>query len=87
MTSTCTHINDVRDVSPSTPDGCEECLETGGQWKNLRLCMTCGHVGCCDDSPNRHARGHAGASGHGIIEPFKQAGAEWRWCLIDDMPV
>jgi len=87
MTTTCIHVNDIRDVTPSTPDGCEDCLASGGEWVSLRLCLSCGHVGCCDSSPNRHARAHAGASGHGIIEPYGAAGDKWRWCLIDEMAV
>ena len=57
MADTCTHLDTVADVTPSS-DGCEDCLRIGGQWVHLRLCMTCGHVGCCDNSPNRHAAAH-----------------------------
>jgi len=54
----CTHLSFIRDVRPSAP-GCEDCLRIGSWWVHLRLCMTCGHVGCCDSSPNRHASAHA----------------------------
>src|SRR5262245_53802730 len=54
----CGHIDTIRDVTPSAP-GCEECLETGSWWVHLRLCMSCGHVGCCESSPNKHASMHA----------------------------
>src|SRR5258708_31793419 len=57
------HLSLVRPVAPRTPDGCEECLQLGTAWVHLRLCLTCGHVGCCDSSPLRHARGHAYAVG------------------------
>ena len=87
MSSACMHVNEIRDVSPSTPDGCEDCLATGGRWVHLRLCLSCGHVGCCDSSPNRHARAHAGEVGHGIVEPFGEPGDKWRWCFIDEVQV
>ncbi len=51
----CTHLDQVRNVAPRTPEGCEECLRTGSRWVHLRLCLSCGHVGCCDNSPNKHA--------------------------------
>jgi len=55
----CAHLAYVKPVTLRTPEGCEECLEVGSRWVHLRLCLTCGHVGCCDSSPNRHARRHA----------------------------
>ncbi|HYL20530.1 MAG TPA: UBP-type zinc finger domain-containing protein [Gemmatimonadales bacterium] len=86
MAPRCTHLAQIRDVTPRTPEGCEECLKTGGQWVHLRLCLACGHVGCCDSSPNRHARKHAGASGHAIIQSF-EPGEDWRYCFVDDVEV
>ncbi|PYP14162.1 MAG: hypothetical protein DMD52_14405 [Gemmatimonadetes bacterium] len=86
MTVACTHLNQIRDVTPRTPNGCEECLKTGGQWVHLRLCLACGHVGCCDSSPNRHARKHAGKSGHAIVQSF-EPGEDWRYCFVDDIEV
>ena len=74
------------DVEPRTPAGCEECLRIGSPWVHLRLCLTCGHVGCCDQSPGRHARRHAGLVGHPIIRSF-QPGEDWRWCFVDEAPV
>ncbi len=56
MATACTHLGQIRDVTARTPNGCEECLKAGGRWVHLRLCLACGHVGCCDSSPNRHAR-------------------------------
>ena len=62
----CEHLAQSDDPQARTPEGCEECLATGSPWVHLRLCLTCGHVGCCDSSPNRHARRHAAADGHPI---------------------
>jgi hypothetical protein len=81
--TTCPHVVQIRPVAPRTPEGCEECLRTGSGWVHLRLCLTCGHVGCCDSSPNRHARRHAHASGHAIVQSF-QPGEDWRWCYVDE---
>jgi uncharacterized UBP type Zn finger protein len=82
----CTHLDQVRDVTPRTPNGCEECLKTGSRWVHLRLCLACGHVGCCDSSPNRHARKHAHTSDHAIVQSF-EPGEDWRYCFVDDMEV
>lgn len=70
---------------PVTPtgEGCQECLEHGEPWVHLRLCMTCGHVGCCDDSPNRHATKHFHRSKHPVIKSF-EPGEDWAWCYPDD---
>jgi hypothetical protein len=81
------HLTLVRDdVAPHTTEGCEDCLRIGSPWVHLRLCLTCGHVGCCDQSPNRHARRHAGLVGHPIIRSF-EPGEYWRWCFVDEAPV
>jgi uncharacterized UBP type Zn finger protein len=82
--ATCTHLESAGDPSPKTPDGCEECLETGSTWVHLRLCLQCGHVGCCDSSPNRHATKHYHATKHPVIQSF-QPGERWRWCYIDEV--
>ncbi|WP_037411118.1 UBP-type zinc finger domain-containing protein [Candidatus Solirubrobacter pratensis] len=79
----CTHLDQIRPVVPRTPQGCEDCLALGMPWVHLRLCLTCGHVGCCDASPGRHARRHAHAAGHPIVQSF-EAGEDWRWCFIDE---
>lgn len=81
MQNGCGHIDQIRAVEPSA-SGCEECLKTGDRWVDLRLCLSCGKVGCCDSSPNRHASAHAGESGHPIVESF-QPGESWRWCYVD----
>jgi CPA1 family monovalent cation:H+ antiporter len=73
-------------VEPKTPNGCEECLATGGEWVQLRLCMTCGHVGCCDSSEGQHATGHFHATGHPVIRSF-QPGDTWAWCYVHELKV
>ncbi|MEA2621930.1 MAG: hypothetical protein QOH61_840 [Chloroflexota bacterium] len=73
----------IRDVTPSAP-GCEECLRIGSWWVHLRLCMTCGHVGCCDSSPNRHASKHAAATSHPIVRSL-EPGEDWLWCYVDEV--
>ena len=78
----CAHAEEIRDVTPSAL-GCEECLKTGSPWVHLRLCRTCGHVGCCDSSPNRHATAHFHATGHPIIEGYDPPEG-WGWCYVDD---
>jgi uncharacterized UBP type Zn finger protein len=83
--NTCTHLHSVRRVTPSG-EGCVECLASGDSWVHLRLCRTCGHVGCCDDSKNRHARKHSGGTGHPIISSF-EPGEDWSWCFIDEVEV
>jgi hypothetical protein len=79
----CEHIAEAGHPSPGTPQGCEECLKIGATWVHLRLCLTCGHVGCCDSSPLRHACAHAVTIGHPIAQPF-EPGDDWRWCYVDE---
>jgi uncharacterized UBP type Zn finger protein len=78
----CTHLDQIKNVKPHTR-GCEECLKMGDRWVHLRLCLTCGHVGCCDSSPARHATGHWHAAGHPIVRSF-EPGEEWFYCYLDD---
>lgn len=85
MKSACKHLGEIRDVNPSAM-GCEECLELGARWVHLRLCLICGHVGCCDSSPNRHATKHFHESKHPIMRSF-EPGENWRWCYVDEMEV
>ena len=81
----CTHLDKVLITHlPEAVDGCEDCLATGGQWLHLRICLACGHVGCCDDSPNRHATAHGHASGHPIIRSL-EPGEAWSWCFLDEL--
>jgi uncharacterized UBP type Zn finger protein len=77
----CEHAGQVGGVTPSAR-GCEDCLRTGDRWIHLRICMTCGHVGCCDSSPNRHATAHHRATGHPIVKSL-EPGEEWGWCYTD----
>jgi hypothetical protein len=80
----CSHLDQIRDVEPRTPKGCEECLKTGDWWVHLRLCKRCGHVGCCDSSPNKHATKHSHAEGHPIVQSF-EPGEDWMWCYVDQV--
>jgi uncharacterized UBP type Zn finger protein len=81
----CTHISEIRDVAPAS-ETCEECAKTGADPVQLRKCLTCGNVGCCDSSIGQHARKHFKETGHPIMESYKlAAGREnWRWCYIDN---
>ncbi len=81
---TCTHLADVGDVVPNTTAGCEDCLAIGGRWVHLRVCQTCGHVGCCDSSPNQHATAHFHATEHPLVRSF-EPGEEWWWCYVDEV--
>ncbi len=85
MQATCSHIDQIRDVEPSAP-GCEECLASGSYWVHLRICLSCGHIGCCDSSPNKHATKHFHTTRHAIIQSF-EPGEDWRWCYVDNMDV
>ena len=81
----CTHLEFVTVTElPAESLGCDDCLATGAPWCHLRICLTCGHVGCCDDSPNRHATAHAAASGHPLIRSI-QPGEDWAWCFVDEV--
>ena len=84
MATTCTHIDQIAVEVPDHVEGCEECLATGGWWVHLRTCMICGHVGCCDNSPNRHATKHAHATSHPIIRSA-EPGEDWYWCYVDEV--
>ena len=84
MDEVCDHLKVGSIPSPNTPDGCEECLQSGSRWVHLRLCLECGHVGCCDSSPNRHARAHAEGIGHPAVQSF-QPGEDWGYCFTDDV--
>ena len=79
----CTHVDQINHVEPSA-QGCEDCLRIGGTWVHLRECLTCGHVGCCDSSPGRHATGHFHATGHPLVQSF-EPGEDWIWCYVDEV--
>ncbi len=82
MAGQCSHLEEVKATRPRTK-GCEECLKTGDSWVHLRLCETCGHVGCCDDSKNKHASAHFRITNHPVIRSL-EPGETWRYCYIDD---
>lgn len=77
----CEHLGLIQEVVPAGT-GCGECLAIGDTWVHLRLCLSCGNVGCCDQSKNTHARKHAAASEHPIVRSF-EVGEDWRWCFPD----
>jgi CPA1 family monovalent cation:H+ antiporter len=78
----CEHLKKATDArAAKTPDGCEECLKEGTPWIALRMCLTCGHVGCCDSSIGRHATKHFQATGHPVMAEFP--GKKWKWCYVD----
>jgi hypothetical protein len=83
MITGCTHLDRVKTNHRNT-NGCKECLRTGDTWVHLRVCRTCGHVGCCDDSKNRHARKHFHATSHPIVTSI-EPGESWSWCFVDEV--
>jgi uncharacterized UBP type Zn finger protein len=85
MAETCTHLDTVEVLElPDAIPGCEECLAMGSTWVHLRMCQSCGHIGCCDDSPNRHATAHFAATEHPIIRSA-EPGEDWSWCFVDEL--
>ena len=81
----CSHLDriTVTELPPSI-EGCEDCLRFGGRWVHLRMCMSCGKIGCCDESPYRHARRHARDEGHPIMRSA-EPGEDWSWCFVDEV--
>jgi uncharacterized UBP type Zn finger protein len=85
MSATCTHLDRIEITQlPERIAGCEDCLKTGSTWVHLRMCQTCGHIGCCDSSPNRHATAHARAEDHPIVRSA-EPGETWSWCYVDEV--
>jgi len=83
--STCTHLDQIEHVElPAEVAGCEECLASGDRWVHLRMCQTCGHIGCCDSSPNRHATAHFQSTGHPVVRSA-EPGEDWSWCYADEL--
>ena len=80
MTEQCNHLDQIA-VRQTSKTGCEDCLKTGDSWMHLRLCLTCGHVGCCDSSIGKHATKHANDTGHACMRSF-EPGEDWRWCYL-----
>jgi uncharacterized UBP type Zn finger protein len=83
MSDLCVHLKKAHNAKPNT-DGCEECLKLGDTWVHLRLCLTCGIVGCCDDSKNKHATKHYHATKHPVIRSI-EPGESWEWCYVDEI--
>jgi hypothetical protein len=81
MSEACDHLDQAADVTPSS-EGCEDCLRLGGRWVHLRMCMSCGHVGCCDSSPNRHATAHHASQHHPLVQSY-EPGEDWWYCYED----
>ncbi len=79
----CEHMDLIQEVTPSSPDSCNACVEMGDTWVHLRICLICGHVGCCDNSKNKHATGHYRSSGHPLLQSY-QPGEAWRYCFLDE---
>ena len=84
MAERCNHFDQICNVPARTPQGCEECLKTHGRWVHLRMCLVCGHIGCCDQSPGKHATKHFQATQHAVMKSF-QPGEDWGWCYIDEL--
>jgi CPA1 family monovalent cation:H+ antiporter len=82
--ATCSHLDMIRPVAPNSLSGCEDCLREGSEWVHLRLCLSCGHVGCCDSSPRRHARAHWLRAEHPLVQSF-EPGEHWAWCYEDEL--
>jgi len=81
----CTHLETIEhDTVPDDLAGCEDCLRIGARWVHLRMCASCGHIGCCDSSPNRHATAHNHATQHPIIRSA-EPGEHWFWCYADQI--
>ncbi|HVT05733.1 MAG TPA: UBP-type zinc finger domain-containing protein [Thermoanaerobaculia bacterium] len=83
MSAECEHLLTSHDV-PARSKGCEECLQTGDRWVQLRRCLECGHIGCCDSSKNKHATKHFRGVGHPVIQSF-EPGESWKWCYVDEV--
>jgi uncharacterized UBP type Zn finger protein len=82
MPQQCTHLDQIV-ITQTDKHVCEDCIKTGDRWVHLRMCLTCGHVGCCDSSPNKHATAHNHASGHPLIQSY-EPGEDWVWCYADE---
>ena len=84
MPTSCAHTSAIRDVKPRTPNACEECQKTGRRWVELRLCLSCGHVGCCDSSEGKHATAHFRETKHPVMRTAEK-GQRWGWCYVDEI--
>ena len=84
MPDTCVHFDDVDASAEPSSAGCEDCLKVGGTWVHLRVCRMCGHVGCCDSSPARHASAHSREAGHALVSSYEPR-EDWWWCYVDEV--
>ena len=84
MKARCTHTDQINNEIVPSANGCEDCIKAGEPWVHLRICLTCGHVGCCDTSKHKHATRHFAATGHPLIESF-EPGEAWGWCYLDEV--
>jgi hypothetical protein len=84
VTAICAHTDSITITELPEIAGCADCLATGGTWLHLRMCQSCGHIACCDSSPNRHASAHARSSGHPIVRSA-EPGEDWSWCYLDNV--
>jgi Zn-finger in ubiquitin-hydrolases and other protein len=84
MPESCSHLDTVVAERPAAVEGCEDCLRVGSRWLHLRQCTRCGHIGCCDNSPNRHATAHNASSGHPVIRSV-EPGEQWYWCYAEEV--
>jgi uncharacterized UBP type Zn finger protein len=83
--SQCTHLGEIRNVRPKT-HGCEECMKAGESWVKLRMCLSCGHLGCCDSSKNKHATRHFHETSHPVMRSA-EPGEDWMWCYVDQIEI
>ncbi|MBA2312652.1 MAG: UBP-type zinc finger domain-containing protein [Actinobacteria bacterium] len=83
MADPCTHLDRIENVTPGS-ERCEDCLKLGDSWVHLRLCMSCGHVGCCDSSKNKHATKHFHATDHPLVQSH-QPDEDWIYCYVDEV--
>jgi uncharacterized UBP type Zn finger protein len=83
MAIECGHLDEIK-ITRVTKEVCEDCVKSGSEWLHLRMCLTCGHVGCCDQSPNKHATAHYHASKHPLIRSA-EPGENWTWCYVDEI--
>ncbi len=81
--ASCSHLDQIQDVTPQTT-GCPECLASGSHWVHLRMCLVCGHVGCCDSSPHKHATKHFHRTKHPVMRSI-EPGEGWGWCFVDEV--
>ncbi len=86
MSEICQHIASLSQVTPAAEYVCPECVALGDTWVHLRVCQKCGHVGCCDDSKNKHATKHFRAVGHPVMASA-QPDERWLWCYVDEQMV